>query len=110
MPSNIKVTLEPENVEERGSHTFSRLFGNMWSSGQYITHVAASLVMPMADSISELGSVLPYNPNFVLKSVSNQNARYISYLLVAAYQENQRAIQDLEWPETSICEVRLEEM
>lgn len=84
MPSNIKVTLEPEKWEERGgSHTFSRLFGNM-SSGQYITHVAASLVMPMADKW--IRSVLLYNPNFVLKSVSNQNARYISYLLVAAYQ------------------------
>lgn len=110
MPSNVKVTLEPENVEGRGSHTFSRLFANRWSSGQYITHVAVSLVMPMAGSVSELGSDLPHNPNFVFKSVSNQNARYISHLLVAAYQENQRAIHDLEWPETSICEVRLEEM
>ena len=110
MPSNVKVTLEPENVEGRGSHTLSRLFANRWSSGQYITHVAVSLVMPMAGSVSELGSDLPHNPNFVFKSVSNQNARYISHLLVAACQENQRAIHDLEWPETSICEVRLEEM
>jgi len=96
MPSNVKVTLEPENVEGRGSHTLSRLFANRWSSGQYITHVAVSLVMPMAGSVSELGSDLPHNPNFVFKSVSNQNARYISHLLVAACQENQRAIHDLE--------------
>lgn len=110
MPSSIKVTLEPEHVEGRGSHTFSRLFGNRWSSGQYNTYVAVSLVMPMADSVSELGSDLPHNPHFVFKSVANQNARYASHLLVAACQENLHAIYDLEWPETSICEVRLEEM
>lgn len=28
---NIKVTLEPENMEGKGSHAFSRLFRSLWS-------------------------------------------------------------------------------
>lgn len=40
---SVKVTLEPESVEVRGSHTFSRLLGSTWSrGGKYVTHMLQS--------------------------------------------------------------------
>lgn len=84
MSPNIKVTLEPENVGGRGSHTFSRLLRSAWSRVVNMSHTCCNHLWHVHGRCYKLiKPSLPHNPN----SISIQNARYITHQMVTGCQK-----------------------